>query len=450
MAQQEQGPQPPDGRRTHGGPASTSNPDFKRFREGLLAARPSAPEADAAQTFEQGTAEWLASRKFTYNFDGWDIKLGRTSGSTAACAIKQNPFTSERKHIHETVYGLHADDQKQNSTNPAMAWGSGGEEWGVRAFLTWCRACSVGQTIRRSDPELREGWRCVDEWVVEAVDVLHYGMVLDRECARRGYSPDGVVQYRLRRCRDGEVRHLRELLEIKCPYSKREVREFTSADLYPCVAIKHSEARCCVPVQYYSQVMFGHEVMYKAGLINSKVTNFVVWVPAHADDCDGDDDGNNSDGGASAGPSKESGDACGEVVREMDNYEADTDEDTGKLLDDWDPRARTLRSINVLTRPHGTFQYTRVPHDEAFAARLFKEVDEMWEKIIVVAWVELLNIQHFFAVSARMASQPQHQSDNRKRRAGGDAACSDEDVHTKKKSARDTVDGRKILVFANM
>jgi hypothetical protein len=434
MAQRLQEHHLPEARRTHCGPASTNNPDFVRFRDALFAARPAPAEADAAQTFEQGTAEWLESRKFTLSFDGWNIKLGRTSGSTAACAIKKNPFTSERKHIHETVYGLHADDQKQNSTNPAMAWGSGGEEWGVRAFLTWCRARLVGTTICRTDPEAARGEAgrdAVEEWVVEAVDVLHYGMVLDRECARRGYSPDGVVQYRLRRVRDGEVRFLRELLEIKCPYSKREVRDFTSEDLYPCVAVKFSAQRCCVPVQYYAQVMFGHEVMHKAALINSKVSNFVVWVPAHAED---DEDAEDAEEGEYAGKDG------GEVVRELDNFEADTDEDTGQLMDDTDPRVRTLRSINVLTRPHGTFQFTRVPHEEAFATLLLKAVDEMWEKIAVVAWVELLNIQHYFAVSARMAEQ----SPVCKRKP------QDDTNETTKRRAQSAKDGRKMVVFVAM
>ena len=374
----------------HSGPALPSNPAFVRFTAAVAAVLPSSAEFHRAMHEQQGTPAWLADRKLRFQFDSWPVELGKLSGSTVSCAINSNPFTSRKKFVNECVFGRCSDG---DDTNPAFAWGHGAEPWAARAFLLWCRE-QIGSVFHDADASADSRRIIVD------VALEHYGMVLDRKHSMFGYSPDGVLVWTLRNPKDGAVTVEKELIEIKCRFKNRDLRDFTTDPIFPYEPIKHSQHVGAVPTCYFAQMQFGMWLMQRAGIVTRPKCHFIAWFPAHDRD-----------------PENTSKDP--HVVLELDphDFTASTGDSphapppplqqpvTKKrkraAKTTYGPDECTLRTIHVQTFPHGAFAYTMVPQEEAFTSVLLEECNKIWEEdILPMAWYKLFRDQSICAAAA--------------------------------------------------
>ena len=320
-------------RKTHSGAPLKSNPDYVRFCDLLTNAKVSEKRFEEALKHEQGTPEWVEDRKLHVLFDGWPVTVGRFSGSTVSCHFGLNKYKSGKKHAHEMVHGSTFD----GANSPPCQWGHGAEPWAEAAFDTWIQSF-VGTVHQAS------GFRIV------AARLDNFGMILHRNCARRGYSPDGVLAWTVQRP-DGSQYEERELVEYKCPWGKRDLRDFTSMDIYNAEHIKKLErVYAPIPSMYACQQMYGMYLLKRMKILTRRVSHFVTWFPAH------DVDPEN--------PTQP-------VVAVLDS--------------------QTEGSVNVQTFPHGAFQYTRLEFDEAFTQKMIAACEKNWRKLVLPQlWMKLL------------------------------------------------------------
>ncbi|MEO1776994.1 MAG: lambda exonuclease family protein [Pseudomonadota bacterium] len=123
--------------------------------------------------------------------------------------------------------------------NRATEWGSANEHVAQAEFVEWARQ-------HLADPDAR---------------VREYGLIVDLVRPWLAYSPDGEVHAQGRRF----------LLEIKCPYSRRLVRD-GSEPLYGVHPWPNGQSGP-VPVYYWFQMQLGFYIM---GLSEGF---FVIWTP---------------------------------------------------------------------------------------------------------------------------------------------------------------------------
>jgi hypothetical protein len=217
---------------------------------------------------EQRSKLWEKKRKIKAQQQQFVAKIARFTGSITGKLLSVNPYESCAKGLYGMTHGT------TFTGNVATRWGTNGESYCEEAFRQYLLTFI--------------GWEhpAVPGSIIEDVELLNYGLVVDREEPQHAYSPDGVVHWTVRQPAPltPSIVHFYELDEYKCPYKVRDWQDFTTEDPYPThqIALVDHELELPVPDYYYSQVQWGMYVMHKAGVINRRDhAHFVVWFPSY-------------------------------------------------------------------------------------------------------------------------------------------------------------------------
>lgn len=192
---------------------------------------------DAQKRMRVKNPDWLAIR----SIGGY---LKRITGSVTGSLLGFNPYETQDHAVSELISSTF-------SGNIATQWGQNHEADALAKFVDWAK-------LHFNNPD---------------VFVKEYGLIVDREKPWFGYSPDGEVHVPCEG-QDDE----RYLLEIKCPFSKRNVVPAASEN-YANGEPLYGEhdwpdgSSGPVPVYYWFQMQLGFYTM--------KMKNgfFVIWNP---------------------------------------------------------------------------------------------------------------------------------------------------------------------------
>lgn len=125
------------------------------------------------------------------------------------------------------------------------------------------------------------GEKTADGWELVDVSVHNFGCCVVRSKPWLAMSPDGVLLKKYMGP-DGRTRTVRELVEYKCPWKRRNDTKVGHANLYPSHPVKKTDLTLPIPSSYYAQVQHGMRCMgVHEDYLTNLVAHFVVWSPAH-------------------------------------------------------------------------------------------------------------------------------------------------------------------------
>lgn len=160
----------------------------------------------------QRTEEWLQARQ------------GRITASNYGAAVGHNPYTSAKKLVIEALW-------KTFQGNAYTQWGNDHEDEAAHVYK-----------------------RFLDKYFPHEFYHIHFpGLIVNRHNPWVACSPDGLPVQFVYDKKTGQVKHIRFLLEIKCPGRKQ---------LYD-----------AIPPYYFDQIQ---GIM---GILNLPWCDFVVWIP---------------------------------------------------------------------------------------------------------------------------------------------------------------------------
>jgi hypothetical protein len=220
---------------------------------------------------EQRSELWLKKRKIKAKVGKFEALVARFTGSITGKLLGVGCESTSRA-LYSMTHG------STFTGNPATRWGTEKEQKAEGSFQAYLES-RIGQAY----PGLAGS-------VIEAVELLNYGLVVDREEPKFAYSPDGVVHWTVRQAAvpaapsAPEIIHLYQLDEYKCPYGARGWTEFKTDDPYKTMRMPLLDHLLELPTKpyYYSQVQWGMYLMHRTGVINCRDNaHFVVWFPAY-------------------------------------------------------------------------------------------------------------------------------------------------------------------------
>jgi hypothetical protein len=214
----------------------------------------------------EATPEWLASRlidvDFTYNQQAYHAKLKRITGSVVGSIFGVNKYSSPTQALKDFLW-------PSFTGNAATFYGNKMEDTCQQMFIE-----TMYEEMIDSDHHDVYG-------TLRDVRIDNTGLIIDRDNPMFGMSPDGILIKEYVNFYSGEKTELRSLIEYKCPYSKRTLKDIAKKqrNIYPVQSVAKTSLFLPVPSYYYSQVQFGLFVLERNGFINRTDAYFVVYVP---------------------------------------------------------------------------------------------------------------------------------------------------------------------------
>jgi hypothetical protein len=231
------------------------------------------------------------------------LKLRHCTGSTTPGGYGVSKYKTAKQQVVAWVW------PELEQYGAACKYGNLTEDEVEDTFLEWRRS-SVGLDTD------------ADGYVLQGIEIDHYGIVCKRACPVLGHSPDGVAVETWKHPETGEtkvtrnlceyksrwyyrdhwdmrLRHLRDdfdrgrLQHLRDSYGIRRLVDYrlVPADMYATETVAKSEPPRALPVpsQYYGQVQHGMKVLGDDGFCdkptpaNPTFTWFAVWAPAAED-----------------------------------------------------------------------------------------------------------------------------------------------------------------------
>ena len=193
-------------------------PEKKEEIENLL--KVTDEEATRISNLEQGTAEWLNSRR--------PNGIGRLTGSVFSGILGFSPYQSQLKSLKELIFPTFKG-------NFLTKWGSDHEDFACEQFQIWLEEKNPSKTVK----------------------VNHFGLLINSQEPFLAYSPDGDVKI----FDEDGILEEESLLEIKCPGSQKYKNKTGSEPIYGVHDWPNGQSGP-VPINYWFQIQLGCYVLF--------------------------------------------------------------------------------------------------------------------------------------------------------------------------------------------
>ena len=263
---------PPD---ASGPPDADLNPEYRRFCQ-VLEAPISDTTFQAGLQCKQNTDDWLNNWRKLKAYGG-QVVVGTFGGSNVANHFGVGYRAKPNSAYVASLEMVHGSSFKPS---PPTEWGHGGEPFARVAFMEYLLSL-VGTGT--APIEVETGDSLVD------VHIESPGVIIHRKCPWRRFSPDGVLVWTMRRRSesvDENTYQIRDLVEIKCPYTLRNRCDgFSREDGYPVEQAAKSNHLAPMPIKsyYMPQLQWGMDIGKRENVLTRKRAHFLTWWPGYWD-----------------------------------------------------------------------------------------------------------------------------------------------------------------------